>query len=72
MGRHAKKTTLIKQIFGKTSGWAKYGFNTPIVRGFICSDCSIAGIVLSNKKTGTIEYVTCDCVGDPEKLIRVA
>jgi hypothetical protein len=72
MGRHAEKTSLVKKVFDKSSGWAKYGIATPIVRGFACSDCSTAGIVLSNKETGIVEYATCDCVGDSEKLIRVA
>jgi hypothetical protein len=72
MGRYAEKTPLTKKIFGKTSGWTKYGINTPIIRGFACSDCSTAGIVLSNRETGIVEYATCDCVGDSEKLIRVA
>jgi hypothetical protein len=72
MGRHAKKTPLIKQIFGKSSGWAKYGINAPIVRAYLCSDCATAGIVLSNKATGVVNYSTCDCVGDSQRLIRVA
>jgi len=72
MGRHAEKTPLTKKIFGKSSGWAKYGINTPSIRAYMCSDCKTAGVVLSNKTTGVVNYSTCDCVGDSQELIRVA
>jgi hypothetical protein len=72
MGRHAKDTSLIEMVFGKSSGWAKYGINTPIAKAYYCSDCYTAGVVLVNKKTGSASYSTCECVGDSEKLLQFA
>lgn len=72
MGRHAKKTSFVQKVFGKSSGWARYGISNPIARAYYCSDCHTAGVVVTNKKTGSASYATCDCVGNSEKLIQFA
>lgn len=72
MGRHAEKTSLVKKVFSKSSGWARYGISTPSFKSYLCSDCGFAGVVVSNKKSGVVKMASCECVGDSQLSIRVA
>lgn len=72
MARYAEKTSLVKKVFGKSSGRARYSVSVPMFNGYLCTECGFMGIVVTNKKSGVVRTAPCECVGDSQLSIRIA